>query len=234
MEVPATRKPDPLMVKLFWAVKELFEVVRDAPVETVSTPEAVSWLAWVTLPEIVRVANDWPEERLMVLDAPVNVTVEPVEIMLAMDEEFHEPAMEIVAEPNVKAADAPELVRLELNVDVDEVKVKVPLKVRAPVKVVEIPALTVTLAAIWEILMLPPEAATTTVLVPAVNPPAEVSMLVTVIVEPLPSRMPPRPMVRVAAVRGRLETDVSRLVVLLPSLTWIVVARRPRVARVKV
>jgi len=171
------------------------------------------------LRETVRVAKDCPDESVIVLDVPVNVTVEPVEVMLAMDEEFHEPAIEIVAEPNVKATDAPELVRSELNVGVEDVKVTVPLKVRAPVKVVETDALTVRFATVWVMLMLPPDAATTTVLVLAVNAPAEVSMLVTVIVEPRPRRMPPEPIVSVPAVTGRFEAEASRVVVLPPSLT---------------
>src|SRR6266540_4449674 len=166
------------------------------------------------LPEIVKVANDCPDDSVIVFDVPVNVTVEPVEVMLAMDEVFQDPAIETVEEPNVKAADAPELVRSELNVGVEDVNVTVPLKVRAPVKVVETDALTVRFATVWEMLMLPPEAATTTVLVLAVNAPAEVSMLVTVIVEPRPSRIPPEPIVSVIAVTDRFEAEASRVVVL--------------------
>jgi hypothetical protein len=42
VEVPAARNPVPLMVSVLWAVRELFEVVKDALLEMVRAPEAVN------------------------------------------------------------------------------------------------------------------------------------------------------------------------------------------------
>ncbi len=218
VEVPAPRNP-PLRLSPPWALRLLFDVVRE-PAETVRTPDAVNWLSWLIVPETVTAANDCPADRLIVFEAPVNVTVDDVAVMLKMDEEYQLPAIEMVADWNVSAAVAPELTRSELNVVIDDVRVKVPVKVSALVKVVEIPALTVRFATTVGTLMVPVEAETTTVLVPGVNVPAEVSMLMTVIAEPSPRRMPPTPIVSVPAVKGKFEpAAVSSVVVPLASFT---------------
>ncbi len=219
VEVPAARNP-PLRVRPPWAFRLLFVVVRE-PAETVRIPEAVNWLSWLIVLEMVRAAKDSPADRLIVFEAPVNVTVDDPADMVAMDEEFQLPAIETVAEVNVSAAAAPELVRSELNVGVDDdPRIKAPVNVSELVKVVEIPALTVRFVTAVGTLMVPLEAATTTVLVPGVNAPAEASMLVTVIAEPSPRRMPPTPIVSVPAVNGKFEpAAVSRVVVLVASFT---------------
>jgi hypothetical protein len=171
---------------------------------------------------------------MMVFEEPVKATVEEVAVKDDAEEVFHEPAMLTVADPNVMVA-APDEVRLELKVGVDEVSVRVPEKVRAPVKVVEIPELTVRLLTVWVMLMDPPEAFTTTEEVPTVYVPADVSMLVTVRVEPSAVRIPPTPTVRVTALTAKFEALVSKVVVEDPSeMVSAAPILRPRVAIVKV
>jgi hypothetical protein len=131
---------------------------------------------------------------------------------------FQEPAIDMMADPNVRAA-GPEEVRSALKVGVDEVRVSVPDQVRAAVNVVETPPLTVRLYAVWVTLTVPPEAFTTIVDVAAVKAPAEVSMLVTVRDAPLAVRTPPAPTVSVTALTAKFEALVSRVVVADPSLT---------------
>jgi hypothetical protein len=147
VEVPAARVPVPLMVSVLCAVRALFEVVRDAPVEIVNAPAAVSWLNWLRVPEMVTAAKDCEGVILIVLAAPVNVAVLDVEVKLPVvtDEVSQLPAMLIVADPKVVFAPVPEEVRFPLNVGVAPVSVSVPAYVRLPVNVVVIPLLTVRL-----------------------------------------------------------------------------------------
>lgn len=207
----------------------------DAPFEIVRAPDVESWLPWVIVPEIVSAANDCPEDSVIVFDEPVKVTVEEVEVIVAMDEESQEPAMETFAELKLRTADAPEVVRSELKVGEEEVRVSVPVKVTALTKVVETPESTVRFAIVVGMFTVPPDTFTMTVEVPSVKVPADVSMLLTVRVEPRASRIPPNPTVRVMAWMGKFEALVSSVVVEETSATVRVPPTfRPRLAMTKV
>lgn len=183
------------------------------PEDTVSA-EAVNWLACVMVPVMVSVANACPAARVMVLDVPVKVTVEDVEVNEVADEVFQLPAMERVEDPKVTVAD-PEDVRFELKVGIALVKVRVPDHVMADVNVVVIPELTVRLARVCGMLTVPEDVPTTTVPL-VVKDPAEVSIDLTVRVEAFAVNAPSAATVRVIAVRERFEADVLRVVVPAP------------------
>lgn len=182
---------------------------------------------------IATAPNEWPAASLTVLVVPVKVTVEDVPVMDVAEEVSHDPEMLIEADPNVAVA-APLDVRFPLKVEVDDVRVRMPDHVMFEAKVAVIPGLTVRLLRVWGTFTLPGDAETTTVEVPEVNVPAEVSIEVTVIVLPLAVRMPPEPTVTVGAAIGRFAAEVSRFVVEVASLTWTVPALRPRDAMVNV
>ncbi len=163
---------------------------------------AVTFEPSVVLPEKVSVANVWPAATVKVLPAPVNVTDEDVEVQEVAEDVFQLPPIETVAEAKVIVA-APDEVRFPLNVGVDEVRVRVADHVRLPVKVVEIPLLTVRLNTVCGTFTEPPDVPMTIVEVPAENvaPTAEVSMDFRVIVELFAVSVP-------VAVTVRLEVPV--------------------------
>src|SRR5512136_1462201 len=86
----------------------------------------------------------------------------------------------------------------------------------------------------WGIRMVPPDAFTTIRDVPAVKPPANVSMERTVRMLPFAVSVPPAATVRESTVRGRLAPEVFRVVD--PAASWIVRAwaTSPEVAKVNV
>jgi hypothetical protein len=99
------------------------------------------------------------------------------------------------------------------------VKVRVPLHVREPVKVVEIPGFTVRLFAVCEMLIAPPDALTTTEDVPTVKVPRWVSIEVTVMVDAFAVSAPPAFTFNVIALIARFAPLVFRVVVPAPPAT---------------
>ena len=185
------------------------------------------------MPATLAVARLCDAPSVIVLLAPVKLTVDELDVKEVAEEVFHDPAMPIAADANVIVA-VPLDARSLLSVTVAPVRVSVPVNVRAEATVVVIPLFTVRLATVVGMFTEPPEVFTMTVDVPWVKAPEDVSMLLTVIELALATRVPPDPMVMVVAVIGKLAADVARDVVEAPSLTWRVVAFRPRDASVKV
>ena len=187
----------------------------------------------VYVPLTVAVAKLCEAPRVITLPVPVKVTVEEVAVNEVAEAVFHDPAMPIAADAKVMVA-TPLEVRSPLKVAVALVRVRVPVNVRADATVVLIPVLTVRLEIVVGMFTEPPDALTTIVDVPAVNVPAEVLILWTVMELPLATRMPPDPIVMVVALMGRPDAEVPSEVVPDPSLTWRVVTFKPRVASVNV
>lgn len=195
---------------------------------------ALSGVSWVRVPDTDTEANAWPAPRLTVFATPVKLTADKVAVKPVAEAVFQFPATVSVAEAKERDA-APEAMRSALKAGVEDVRVRVPEKVRLPPKLVETPLLTVRLATVWVTLIVPPEAFTTRVEVPGVKLPALVSTERTVIVDPFATRAPPAATVKVTAVTGRFAADVDRVEVPVPP--WIVRAfatRRPLATRVNV
>ena len=170
---------------------------------------------------------------MIVWPAPVNVTVDPDEIREATDAVVQEPSIRIVAVLMLRLA-GPADNRSPERATVAPVQMSTPDHVRFETKVVPMPGFTVRLPRGCGMLMDPPDAFTTTVEVPAVNSPAEVSIDWTVIVLPFATSTPPAETVTVAAVTARFAPEV--LSVIVPGPPWIVIvrARRPETAIVNV
>jgi hypothetical protein len=127
----------------------------------------------------------------------VKITEDPADENVVADVVSHEPAMEMDAVSSVRAAE-PEELKLPSNTIVVPVRVSVPDHVTFDEKVVLIPAITVRLKIGCGIRIDPPDALTTRVEVPAVNPPAEVSIDRIVIVLPPAVSAPPPATTRLA------------------------------------
>jgi hypothetical protein len=211
-----------------------FVPLANVPPESVNTV-ADSWLSSVRVPpETTTVAKVWLAP-IVRLPFPLNVTDELVAVKVVAEDVSQKPVdMVIVAEAKVIVAAPLEVRLLAPNVSVPAlVAVNVPDQVKLAANVVLIPELTVKLFAVSSMLTVPPDAAITTVEIPTVYVPVDVSMEVTVIVLALAVRIPPVVTLRVVAVTARFPTEVSSAVVEEPSLTLIVVARSPRVDIVK-
>ena len=137
----------------------------------------------------------------------MNVTAEPTEAKVAADAVSHDPAIEIVEVANRRTA-GPTAVRLPRNPRVAAVSVRMPDQARFEATVIATPAFTVRFATGWGMLTDPPEAFTTTVDVPAMNTPADVSIDLAVIVLPFAISDPPLPTDTVVAVTAKFEPDV--------------------------
>lgn len=225
------RRAPPLKVRFPFTVRGFVPFVREP--ELIVREVAVSWLESVNVPVTRSVEKDWVAASFTVFDAPLKVTEEEVLVNDVDDEVSQDPAIVRAAEPKVAVA-APLEVRFPLKVAVADVRVSVPDQVKLEAKVVVTPALTVRLFRVWGTFTVPADADTTTVDVPGVKVPAEVSTEVSVSTLPRAFRTPPEPTVSVVAVMARFEADVSRVVVELASFTCTVPAFNARVAIVNV
>jgi len=168
-----------------------------------------------------------------VIEPPVKVTVEPIDVRVAAEEVSHDPAMVIEDVPRLRTA-GPLEVRLPLKTDVELVSVSAPDHVMLEANVVLIPGLTTTSCRVWVTLMEPPELLTTTIEVPGANAPAAVLSDRTVRMLAFAVSAPPPPTVSVFVIIGRLAPDVVSVVVPGPPRIVIVCATRPLEASVNV
>lgn len=237
MTVPdvEVRSP-PDIVALPFTVRALVPFAS-VPPEMVSAV-AVSWLCAVRVPpEIVRPPKVWLAP-ILTLPVPENVLeVDELVVNVPAEDVSHEPVDIVVVALASSTVFAPEVVKLlapKVNVPA-LVAVKVPEIVKLAEKVVEMDELMVKLFAVSSMFMVPPEVSTTTVDVPVVYVPPELSQDVTVIVLPLAVSVPPEPTDIVAALMARLEPLVVKAVVDAPSVIDIVPpTRNVRVACVQV
>lgn len=226
-----TRAP-PFNVRLPFTVRAFVPLPSDPALKV--RLDAVSCESWLRVPETESAAKDWPAASLTVLEPPVKVTLDAVAVKVPAEEVSHEPPRLIVADAKAIVA-APDDAKFPLNTGVEELSVRVPEKVRSPLKEVEMPVFTVRLFTVWGTLTLPPDAFTTTVEVAATKEPRLESMDLTVIVEPFAARVPPPATIKEVAAMGRFKADVDNAVVPVPPCTVSAFAtRRPFVAMVKV
>ncbi len=143
-------------------------------------------------PLIVSVPNEAPA-AIVRFPVPENVTVELVAVKVAVEAVFQLPVLIVmIAEANVIVAGPLEDRLFDPNATGPAlVRVRVPLHVREPLKVVATPGFTVRLFTVCEMLIVPPDALTTTEEVPTVNVPRWVSIEVTVMVDALAVSAPP-------------------------------------------
>src|SRR5213083_2051363 len=168
-EVDVIAPPD--IVSPVLAVRAFAPLARMPP-ERVRSPAVVSWLWRVRVPPLTTSTSKEALPPIRRFPVPENVTVELVAVKVVAPLEVR------LFVPN---ATVPALV-----------KVRVPVHVRDPANVVETAGLTVRLLTVCVMSIVPPEAFTTTVEAPTVNVPRWVSIDVTVIVDPLAVRAPPR------------------------------------------
>jgi hypothetical protein len=183
------------------------------PPDRVRGPLVVSWLSRVRVPPLTeRTANE-ALAPIFRLPVPENVTDEPVAVKVAAEEVSQLPApIVIVADAKPMVAAPLEARLLPPKERVALVRVRVPLQVSDPLNAVLIPAFTVRLFTICEMLMGPPDALTMTVEVPTLKVPRCVSIDVTVMVLPFAVRVPVLARVSVAVAIGRLDAEVSTIV----------------------
>ena len=217
-EVEVSAPPD--IVRPAFAVSP-FVPFASVPPDRVRSPPAVSWLRRVRVPPlIVSVPNEAPA-AIVRFPVPENVTVELVAVKVAVEAVFQLPVLiVIVAEANVIVAGPLEDRLFDPNATGPAlVRVRVPLHVREPLKVVATPGFTVRLFTVCEMLIVPPDALTTTVEVPTVNVPRWVSIEVTVMVDALAVSAPPAFTFNVIALIDRFTPLVFRVVVPAPPAT---------------
>jgi hypothetical protein len=217
-EVEVSAPPD--IVRPAFAVSP-FVPFASVPPDRVRSPPAVSWLRRVRVPPlIVRVPNEAPA-AIVRFPVAENVTVELVAVKVAVEVVFQLPVLIVmVAEANVIVAGPLAVKLLAPNATGPAlVRVRVPLHVREPLKVVAIPGFTVRLFTVCEMLIVPPDALTTTEEVPTVNVPRWVSIEVTVMVEALAASAPPGFTFNVTALTAKFAPLVFRVVVPAPPAT---------------
>jgi len=217
-EVEVSAPPD--IVRPALAVSA-FAPFPSVPPESVRIPVTVSWLRRVRVPPLtVTAANEAPAP-IMRFPVPENVTVELVAVKLVAEDVFQLPVLiVIVEEANVIVAGPLEVKPFAPKATGPAlVKVRIPLHVNEPLKVVAIPGLTVRLFTVCEMLIAPPDALTTTVEVPTVNVPRLVFIEVTVIVDALAVSDPPAFTFTVTALMARFAPLVSTVVVPAPPAT---------------
>lgn len=217
-EVDVSAPPD--IVRPALAVSP-FVPFASVPPDRVRSPPAVSWLRRVRVPPlIVSVPNEAPA-AIVRFPVPENVTVELVAVKVAVEAVFQLPVLIVmVAEANVIVAGPLEDRLFDPNATGPAlVRVRVPLHVREPVKVVATPGFTVRLFTVCEMLIVPPDALTTTEEVPTVNVPRWVSIEVAVMVDALAVSAPPGFTFNVTAVTARFAPLVFRVVVPAPPAT---------------
>lgn len=214
-DVDVSAPPD--IVTPEFAVSGLTPFAR-VPPDRVRRPPIVSWLRRVRVPPLTVSAAKEAPAPIARFPVPDNVTVELVAVNVVADEVFQLPVLIVmVAEANVIVAGPLEVRLFAPNETTPAlVSVSVPLQVRDPLKVVEMPALTVRLLTVCEMLIVPAEALTTIEEVPTVNVPRLVAIEVTVIVDAFPVSAPPAFTFKVTALMARLAPPVFRVVVPAP------------------
>jgi len=152
---------------------------------------------------------------------PENVTVELVAVKLVAENVFQLPVLIVMVEDaNVIVAGPLEVKSFAPKATGPAlVRVRIPLHVNEPLKVVAIPGLTVRLFTVCGMLIAPPDVLTTTEEVPTVNVPRLVFIEVTVMVDALAVSDPPAFTFKVTALMARFAPLVFRVVVPAPPAT---------------